>query len=290
MLLDYIYIGIWFCTDMASNQHTRRTFVKLGGAALGAAVLPLASAPVAANPNDRFALAFDSAADTADNTPTSAGWVVDRQAPEGWTADAGRLCIDIDETGPTSGFYGYQGKKYLDADQTYWSAGTGSRLSYRFYIDPEWESDGVGQQTGVWPTLGDANGSISAYPILEYQDSDANDETGEPGFRLYVYESDGAGNFTGDKWVYIGLPKKLKIDPETGGWVTVEAQLQKTGDGAALKWRINNKLVADERGYNVFSPSTQFLEFLLNSANFGTDQRYYYDDFTLREPGTAGKK
>ena len=195
----------------------------------------------------------------------------------------------MDESAPTSGFYSYQGKKYLDADGSYWNAGTGSRLSYRFYIDPEWETDGVGQETGVWPVLGEVNGYISAYPILEYQDSDANTETGEAGFRVYVYDVDEDGEPIG-KWVYVGLPKKLGIDPEEGGWVTVEAQLQQTSEGAALKWRVNNKLIVDERGYNLFAPGTQFLEFILNSGNFGVEQTYYYDDFELTEPGTARNK
>jgi hypothetical protein len=254
-------------------------------------MVPFTAGPVLAkSPNARFTLEFSNTADAADNTATSPGWVVDRQTPEAWTTDAGRLRIDIDESAPTSGFYSYQGKKYLDADGAYWNASMGSRLSYRFYIDPEWETDGVGQETGVWTTLGNVDGDISAYPILEYQDSDANTETGEAGFRVYVYESDEDGNFVTDKWVYVGLPKKLGIDPEEGGWVTVEAQLQQTSDGAALKWRVNNKLIADERGYNVFASSTQFLEFILNSGNFGAEQTYYYDDFQLSEPGAAKNK
>jgi hypothetical protein len=272
---------------MAPDDITRRTALRLGGATLVAAGLGTATASAKPKSNAVFDLDFSTAADAADNTPGSAGWVVDRQAPEGWSAVGGALEIDIDETGPTSGFYAYQGKKYQDAGGAYWNTGTGSRLSYRFYIDPSWESDGVGQQTGVWPVLGDEVGNISAYPILEYQDSDAN-EDGEAGFRAYVYEADENGDFAGARWEYIGLPRKLGIDPEEGGWVDVEAQLQQFRDGAAVKWRVNNKLVADERNYNVFAPSTQFLEFIFNSANFGVDQQYYYDDISLTEPGQAG--
>ncbi|WP_372910428.1 hypothetical protein [Salinigranum sp.] len=261
--------------------------MQLSGLALGATMLPLSATGVQAKkPNAVFNLDFSDPADAADNTATSAGWVVDRRAPEAWTTDEGRLCIDIDETAETSGFYAYQGKKYQDADGTYWYAGTGSRLSYRFYIDPAWETDGEPHESGVWPVLGNASGSISAYPILAYQDSDASD-TGEAQFRAYVYESDEDGNFVTDKWIDLGIPKKLGIDPEEGGWVDIEAQLQSFRDGAALKWRINNKLVVDERGYNVFAPSTQFLEFIVNSINFGNDATYYYDDFMLSTPGNA---
>ncbi|MCG2591099.1 hypothetical protein [Rhodohalobacter sulfatireducens] len=252
-----------------------------------------------AGPNAVFNLTFSDAADAADNTAGSAGWVDDRYNPGlGYppvsftqtTFDGDeRLQINISETGPTSGFYGYQGRKYQDAGGSYWNAEANTRFSYSFYIDPSWEGDGVEQQTGVWPVLGNEGGFISAYPILEYQDSDAN-ENGEAGFRVYVYISDDDGNFVEAKWIELGLPKKLKIDAEEGGWVTVEAQLHKTGNGAAMKWRVNNKLVVDERGYNTFASSTQFLEFIFNSPNFGVDQNYYYDDIVLTNPGHAGKK
>lgn len=252
-----------------------------------------------AAPNSVFWLDFSDPSDAADNTAGTAGWVVDRYNPSlgyppvSFTQDIfdgeERLRINISETGPTSGFYGYQGKKYQDADGTYWNTEANSFFSYSFYIDPSWESDGLPQQTGVWPVLGDSDGTISAYPILEYQDSDANAD-GASGFRIYVYESDDEGNFDVAKWIYLGIPKQLKIDAEEGGWVTVEAQLHKTENGSALKWRINNKLVADERGYNIFTPSTQFLEFIFNSPNFGNDQDYYYDDIVLTKPGSAGKK
>jgi|GEM_PF-2065214 hypothetical protein len=250
-----------------------------------------------AGPNALFNLDFNNASDAADNNAGSAGWVVDRYAPEtfGTTSFDGdnRLEINIDETGPTFGFYGYHGKKYMDADASHWTVGTNARFSYKFYIDPSWETDGVGQQTGVWPTLGDADGNITAYPILEYQDSDAN-ENSEAGFRAYVYLVDEDGNYTGADWVYIGIPKKLKIDPEAGGWVSVEAQLHKTNNGGVIKWRVNNNLVLDERDYNylygdVLYSSTHFLEFIFNSANFGVDQNYYYDDVILTDPGHAGK-
>ncbi|MFC6863679.1 hypothetical protein ACFQGE_09405 [Halomicroarcula sp. GCM10025817] len=262
----------------------------MSGLAAGAAMLPLsATGAQAKQPNAVFDLDFSDGDDAADNTSSSAGWVVDRRAPEAWTTDSGRLCIDIDETAETSGFYRYQGKKYQDADGSYWYAGRGSRLSYRFYIDPAWETDGEAHESGVWPVLGNADGAISAYPILAYQDSGASD-TGDAQFRAYVYESDEDGNFVTDKWIDLGLPKKLGIDPEEGGWVDVEAQLQRFRDGAALKWRINNKLVVDERGYNVFAPSTQFLEFIFNSINFGKDATYYYDDVVLTTPGNARNK
>lgn len=277
----------------------RRRFLQMSGLAVGATMLPVASTPVRAKrPNAVFDLDFSSASDVADVTATSAGWTLDRyngsytppvQFTQAIFDGDDRLCIEVNGDGPTSGFYSYQGKKYQDADGEYWNAGTGSRVSFDFYIDPDWETDEVGQETGVWLTLGDENGAISAYPILEYQDSTANEETGEAGFRVYTYFTNEDGEADA-RWEYIGLPKKLKIDPEEGGWVTVEAQLQQTSDGAALKWRVNNKLIVDERGYNLFASSTQFLEFIFNNGNFGEDEQYYYDNFMLSTPGNARNK
>ena len=249
-----------------------------------------------AGPNAVFNLTFSDPADASDNTSTSAGWVVDRYAPETFETvlfdGDERLEINIDENGPTSGFQSYHGKKYMDADKTAWGVASNARFSYKFYIDPSWENDGVGQETGVWTTLGDDAGNIIAYPILEYQDSDVN-VNGEAGFRAFVYLQDEDGNYSGAEWLYIGIPKNLGIDPAEGGWVTVEAQIHKTSKGSVVKWRVNNKLVLDERNYNylyegVEYSSLNFVEFIFNSGNFSVDQNYYYDDLVLTDPGYAG--
>lgn len=283
---------------MASNTPSRRDVLKYSGMTLAAATLASGGAAATRRRGiTRFNLDFSDPSDAAGNTATSPGWVLDRYNPnlgydpvEFTTAEFDgddRLCIELDGDGPTSGFYNYQGQKYQDADGTYWFAGDGSRFGYDFYIDPAWETDGVGQETGVWAVLGTSGGDISAFPILEYQDSDASD-TGEARFRTFVYATDENGDFDAF-WLDLGIPNKLRIDPEEGGWVSVEAQLQnyddpEDGPGSALKWRINNKLVYDARGYNVFAPSTQFLEFIFNSGNFGVDQQYYYDNVVLTDP------
>ncbi|KAB1198795.1 MULTISPECIES: hypothetical protein [Haloferax] len=280
---------------MAYTKPSRRDVLKLGAAALGTSVLgvPAAASSHQTHPNARFALDFSDSAHVAPNTAGSAGWVTDRYAPATFTTwemnGEDTLRVKPDASGATSGFSAYQGKKYLDAGGAYWHAGDGSRFSYDFFIDGfVWSGEPV--RTGFWPTLGDASGAISAYPIMEYRTGKASD--GNPGFYAYVYESDENGDFAGAKWEYIGLPKKLKIDPSGRQWVTIEAQLHELDDGmgSALKWRINNKLVLDERNYNVFSPSTQFLEFILNTRNYGetggiiSNPPLYYDNMVLTEP------
>lgn len=287
-------------TERNTRNSTRRNVLKAGGLILASSTIATTAQAKPGNgkgngkgkrnPNERFNLDFSDPSDVDDVTQNSPGWVTDRQAPESFTTTSdGHLRINIDEGAETSGFSAYQGKKYLDTDEEYWFAGNGSTvLSYDFYIDPAWETDDVGQETGVWPVLGNADGDISAYPILAYQDSTAS-ETDEAQFRTYVYEST-----TSAEWVNLGIPSQTGIDPEEGGWVNVTAQLHDLdeddpeGPGSALKWRVNGKLVYDERGYNVYSPSTQFLEFIINSVNFGNDEDYLYDNLVLTEPGTAG--
>lgn len=282
-------------TERNTQNSTRRNVLKAGGLILASSTIATTAQAQPGNgkgkrnPNERFNLDFSDPSDVDDVTQSSPGWVTDRQAPESFTTTSdGHLRINIDETGPTSGFFGYQGKKYQDAGGEYWLAGNGSTvLSYDFYIDPEWEADDDPQETGMWPVLGNESGGLSAYPILAYQDSTAS-ETGEAQFRTYVYEST-----TSAEWVNLGIPSQTGIDPEEGGWVNVTAQLHDLdeddpeGPGSALKWRVNGKLVYDERGYNVYSPSTQFLEFIINSVNFGNDEDYLYDNLVLTEPGTA---
>ncbi|WP_458187711.1 hypothetical protein [Haladaptatus sp. NG-WS-4] len=268
---------------MTQTYNNRRTFLKLSGAALFAGlVTPTVSAK--SSPNAVFDLDFSTSDDAATVGSTSAGWTPDRFAPEAWetkTFDGDeRLHIDIDACGPTSGFQAYQGQKYQAPDGEYWHAKHGSRLSYRIHIDSEWESDGVEQQTGVWLVPGNAAGDISAYSIMEYQDSDAS-ATGEPGFRLFVQSN-------GGEWRWLGLPKNLKIDPTDGGWVDVEAALVGGTHDAKLKWSVNGVHLTTDDTIGAYDASTQLLEVIVNSRNAGVDQDYYYDDITLTEPGYAG--
>jgi hypothetical protein len=289
---------------------SRRTYLR--GVGLSAFGLTAVSTGVSAqqqSPNTVFDLDFTDAADAGGVGPTSPGWQVDRKAPYRWETDTfdgdDRLEIDIDENGPTSGFYAYQGKKYLPKEDAHWKTGYGTVLSYRFYIDPEWEGDGNGQQTGMWGVIADDDDTIVAYPILEYQDSDASD-TDEARFRVYSYEEfiesdDGDGD---DGWVDVGLPQS--VDPDEGGWVDCEMRWLRhgqfgSGNGKKLKggkvnWHVNGSLIYEDNGipyfatnYDGYGDPTQFFEPILNSRNFGANELYYYDDISLKAPGKRGK-
>lgn len=229
-------------------------------------------------PNTVFALDFDAAADAGGVGANHAGWLVDRHAPGAWATASfdgdDRLRIDVDASGPTTGFSRYQGEKYLPEDGGHWSTGHNSTLQYRFYVDPAWESDGVGQQTGMWCVLGDANENVVAYSILEYQDGDA---TGDgPQFRLFTQ--------TGE-WTDLGLPRRTRVAPVDGGWVTVEARFHVAGGHPRVLWSVNDALLAVDDTIDTYGDPAVFLEPILNSRNFGAEQVYYYDDVVLSAPG-----
>jgi hypothetical protein len=271
-----------------STYIDRRTALKALGAstvALGG-VTGLASA---APTKTVFALDFATGSGDADDVGTNtAGWQVDRSAPETWdiaTFDGdGRLHINIDESGPTSGFYNEQGKKYLPQTGGHWATGHNSTLRYSFYIDPDWEDDGgTRQQTGMWGVVGNANSDIVAYPVLEYQDSDAAtnpNEGGPPGdgaqFRMFQQ--------TGE-WVNLGLPRQTRIDPDEGGWVDVEFRFLFDGGNPRVQYHVNNALIGVDDTIDMYGDPALFLEPILNSENYGNDEDYYYDDIALIEPG-----
>lgn len=243
-----------------------------------------------AKPNKTvFALDFSTGSGDADDIGVNtAGWQVDRYEPDVWevtTFDGdGRLHINIDESGPSSGFYNEQGKKYLPEQGGHWGTGHNSTLSYSFYVDPDWEDDGgKRQQTGMWGVVGDANSNIIAYPVLEYQDSDAAtnpNEGGPPGdgaqFRMFLQ--------TGE-WENLGLPRQTQIDPDEGGWVDVEFQFLFKGGNPRVKYYVNNALIGVDDTIDLYGDPALFLEPILNSENFGDDEDYYYDNIALIEPG-----
>lgn len=271
----------------------RRKFLKgLGVSAVALGGMPSAVGAQPNNPNTVFELDFSDPADAGDVGPNNAGWQVDRKDTDTWETASfdgdDRLHINIDESGPTPGFQSEQGKKYLPEKGGHWATGHNSSLHYSFYVDPDWEDDGgKRQQTGMWAVIADADSNIVAYSVLEYQDSDAAtnpNEGADPGdgaqFRLFLQ--------TGE-WVNLGLPKKIQVDPEEGGWVDVKAQFLFKGGNPRVKWYVNNAFIAEDDTIDMFGDPALFLEPILNSENFGEDEDYYYDDIILKEPGKKGK-
>lgn len=276
-------------TPNSSTNIDRRTALK-GIGATTLAMSGLTGVGSAKQNQTVFELDFSTGSGDADAVGMSTpGWQVDRYDPDAWevaTFDGdGRLHINIDESGPTPGFYSEQGKKYLPEEGGHWATGHNTTLRYRFYIDPDWEDDGgKRQQTGMWGVVGNADSDIIAYPVLEYQDSDAAtnpNEGGTPGdgaqFRIFLQ--------TGE-WENLGLPRKTQIDPEEGGWVDVAVQFLFEGGNPRVKYYVNNALIGVDDTIDMFGDPELFLEPILNSENFGQDENYYYDDIALIEPGT----
>lgn len=287
------------------NTYKRSLLQGIGASAVALTGLSSIAGAQPNNPNNVFDLDFSDPSDDDTVGSNSAGWQVDRQAPDDWSNTPfdgdDRLGINIDENAP-GGFSSYQGKKYLPEEGGHWNTGYGTVLSYSFYIDPAWEDDGNGQETGMWGVIADDSGIIVAYPILEYQDSDASD-SGNARFRVYSYEefideNDGDGD---DGWVDLGLPQS--INPDEGGWVDVEMRFLRHGrhdkgsgkklKGGKINWHVNGSLVYEDNGlplfaqYEGYGSPTTFLEPILNSGNFGEDQMYYYDDISVKAPGNS---
>lgn len=280
---------------MARPSISRRTALKAGGLALGLGLGP-SSVGARPAPHEVFALDFQGPSDADEVGASTAGWLVDRQDTGTWESAQfdgdRRLHIVTDGTGPTSGFRDYQGRKYLPESDGHWNTGHGSVLGYRFYVDPAWEKDsgdGVGHETGMWCVIADGGGSIAAYAILEYQDSDANAATDEnpsanpapdgPQFRMWLQ--------TGE-WLNLGLPRKTRVDPEEGGWVDVHARMLFDGSTPKVLWHVNDARLATDDTIGTFGNPTTFLEPILNTKNFGADEDHYYDDIRLLDPGREG--
>lgn len=277
----------------------KRTFLKGIGAT--AATVGGLSGVVGAQPPQHtvFDLDFSDPADASTVGANSPGWQVDRRDVDTWEAASfdgdDRLCINIDESGPVTGFDDYQGKKYLPETGGHWDTGHNSVLSYRFYIDPAWEADSDtdgdpdtddGQQTGMWGVVADANENIIAYPILEYQDSDAVDSPLEDENTNANPEPDGA-NFRvflqNGAWYNLGIPRQTRVDPAEGGWVDVSARFIFDDDDPKVLWSVNNAVVAIDDTIGLNGDPALFREPILNSQNFGYDVTYYYDDIKLIE-------
>jgi len=217
-------------------------------------------------------------------------WLVDRWAPDEFGIEdidgESALCVSVDEDGPTKNypddtFYDFHGAKYVTGTGNgYWNAGDGSKVSYRFYVDPNWEGDDQKQSSGVWIQGGDELGNITVYSILEYRDSDAataDDYTDSDQAGFYIYAQTSPGTY---EYVYAGLPSEF--DPGTGGWVDVEYELDA---GSAHRWSVNGEeLYADTAAAD--DGTTRIQVPFVNSSNFGSEQKYYYDDFSLTRNGT----
>ncbi len=155
-------------------------------------------------------------------------------------------------------FYNYQGMK-LDTPLPDWGM---QRHSIDLYVGSDWLDED--RNAGIWGVGYDAEGDISAYPILAYR----NMEDLDAGFYSFDYYAGG--------WdLFYGLS-------EAEAWYNLSFVLTR---GVGVEYFV------DGNSLGVFEdPWTRQLEtVILNAYNFGEDYDVYWDNFqaaAVPEPAT----
>jgi hypothetical protein len=267
------------------NAHLGRRAVlrTIGGGVAVGSVLGGIPGSVAARRGALYNLQFNSDDDAAMFTPSSPGWTPDRAAPEEWTRVTGQpynnvVKKNIDENGTTSGFSRWQGLKYLPAGGTRgspagWVEEIPRRLkaSASLYIDPQWEADEEPRRTGFWYALSNSDGVWTWFEIIEYRSSAVTGD--EPTFLRF-------GSVEG--YEEAGLPTRLETPAAAnGGWVRTMLSIEPGGDSTEVAWKINGQTLFEDTFDNDFGDTDHFGDFFVNSINYGVDQDYYYDGFSV---------
>ncbi|RLM59824.1 hypothetical protein DVK02_03605 [Halobellus sp. Atlit-31R] len=236
---------------------------------------------------------------------SSAGWVLDRNSPKhspSYEQDITRetldgedmLALNVDSDGPTSGFYDNQGLKYAESDtDSDWHVGDDARQLVTIYVDPTWETQSNQKHRfGFWFTTG-RGGDPSDYNIVTYLDSQAasqldNAESDQPGFYYWDPASVGDGDGVGDEYdiEYQRLGMPSDVNPQDGGLVTLEFIFHPRY-GVSDRLYANGELLKEDPLPPSQTPredSTKaqyFMNTIVQSVNFGRDEQYLFDDFTL---------
>ncbi|WP_129782222.1 hypothetical protein [Peristeroidobacter soli] len=238
----------------------------------------------------------------------NAGWKSDRTALASLTVVSDPtdesnsvLAFNTNGAGVTTGSRAYQGVKYLPSSTERWDVdlSNGAAVEARFYIDPEFSSDGVAQTSGVWVQMQNAENSIGGagwFTAFEYVDADRAATLGATatdgtqftgGFRIWLDDGpdangghDGSGqwsayvNHAGDGWVDLAI-----VTPPGAGEMRFEINgetVYTAADGAAV-WGAD--------GFDVTKVDTV----MVHSHNgSGQSETYLYDDITLRAD-TSGR-
>lgn len=232
----------------------------------------------------------------------SVGWKTDRAAlgslsvvTDPVDANNSVLAFTTNGAGDTSGFRAYQGAKYLPNASERWNVdlGNGAAIQSRFYIDPDFASDGVAQTSGLWVQMQNADNSIGGagwFAALEYVDADRAATLGATatdgaqftgGFRIWLDDGpdengghDGSGdwvayvNHAGEGWVDLAI-----VTQPAAGEIRFEVA------GGTVYTAIDGTAVWGADGFDV----TRLDTVLVHSHNgSGQDATYLYDDIALR--------
>ena len=201
---------------------------------------------------------------TAFNQPSVSEWTTDRASPSNGyesldefenKSDVLRIGIDdtVTKQQKNGVFYRTEGIKT--------QSDFGQKISADLYIDSDWQTTPV--RAGIWPEGYNADGELSAYPLIEFttapdrvkNQSDPEKYTvgGNATFRIY--------DFVEGEWIELE-----DVDVEYGDWVSLTVELNE----AAGQWEyyIDGEQVAtfdDEE-------STHINGAILNSYNYGFEE------------------
>lgn len=255
----------------------RRTVLKtIGGGLAAGGVLGGVSVSVAASRGKLYNLQFNSDDDVAVYSSSDPGWSPDRAEPEEWVRVTGQphnnvVKKNIDEGGDTSGFRAFQGMKYLAAGGESWNEEIPRRLraSASLFIDPQWESENEQRRTGFWYALGNSQGDWTWFEIMEYRSSAVTGD--DPAFHRF-------GSVEG--YEEAGQPTRLDTPAGfNGGWIDVTLFAEPGDTSTDVTWKVGGQTLFEDTFDNDFGDTNHFMDFFVNSVNYGVDQDYYYDNF-----------
>lgn len=206
-------------------------------------------------------------------TELSTNWSADRTYPSGDVTsvsygtrnDVAKLGIVSAEqstlNAPGQTFYNTEGvKKNISA---------ATSVKADLYVEGEWETDETNVRAGLWGVASDVAGSdattdISAYPIVEYTNTEAY-----TGFRVY--------NVITGTWT--NLPA---VEVNVEGWNTVEIVLNEDG---SFTYVING----DEVNTTPATGSVEIGSVILNSYNYGGENDDYFVHWSKFATGVQGQ-
>lgn len=183
------------------------------------------------------------------------GWTEDRRLPSTVTSSEFdgdyRLHFEIDSEDKNDTWRDYEGINRTVDNMPSWMH---QSFSIDLYIGSDWDS--TDRNAGLWARGEDANGGLTAWPILVYR----NMEDVDSGFYTFNYLN---GNAGWENYFTVG---------DLGTWYNLRFDLYQ---GQGVEYFVNNTslgLFADEDTYRLSNV-------ILNAYNFGDDQDIYYDNF-----------
>lgn len=196
------------------------------------------------------------------DNPDLSAWYTDRYAPSTFETAVfdgdSRLHIGISASDvQQDSFYNYQGKKINSGVSAFGNAIVGD-----LFVDSSWSTGSY--NVGMWGTVTDTSGYISAYPIIAYRNTD----TVDAGFYGFDYVNGG--------WLLVSEVSDF------GTWYNLDMRLNSTG----LDYYINGSKTLT---FADIWPHQTIENIILNSYNSGVNYDVYWDNVgtaPVPEPST----